>query len=140
MRNGTGLAFARRSKVGAVARIADRAAESTSWSPGEAQLSAATVRLPQESGHDRVPVDAVAAASLLGKVTVCPSWPAKACLVLAVAIESDGQALFAADSGRLRGDLLRRRGGYASRRSAAVRSVVARSPVWCAARCRKANG
>lgn len=92
--------------VGAVTRIADRAAESSQWSPREIELLAVTLRLLQEHGYDRLTLDAVAATARASKATVYRRWPTKAELVLAAFIEGIRQVAVPPDTGTLRGDLL----------------------------------
>jgi AcrR family transcriptional regulator len=92
--------------VGAVTRIADRAAESSPWSPRETELLAVTLRLLQEHGYDRLTLDAVATTARASKATVYRRWPTKAELVLAAFIEGVRQAAVAPDTGTLRGDLV----------------------------------
>ncbi len=84
----------------------DRPAESSPWSPREAELLAVTLRLLQEHGYDRLTVDAVASAARASKATVYRRWPSKAELVLAAFIEGVRQVAVAPDTGTLRGDLL----------------------------------
>lgn len=93
--------------VGAVTQIADRATESSPWSPREAELLAVTLQLLQEHGYDRLTVDAVAAAARASKATVYRRWPSKAELVLAAFTEGIRQVAVPPDTGTLRGDLLR---------------------------------
>jgi AcrR family transcriptional regulator len=92
--------------VGAVTRIADRAAECSPWSPRETELLAVTLRLLQEHGYDRLTLDAVAATARASKATVYRRWPTKAELVLAAFIEGLRPAEVPPDTGTLRGDLL----------------------------------
>jgi AcrR family transcriptional regulator len=89
-----------------VTRIADRCAESSPWSPREAELLAVTLRLLQEHGYERLTVDAVATSAHASKATVYRRWPSKAELVLAAFIEGIRQVAVAPDTGTLRGDLL----------------------------------
>ncbi len=84
----------------------DRSAESSPWSPREAELLAVTLRLLQEHGYDRLTVDAVANAARASKATVYRRWPSKAELVLAAFIEGIRQVAVAPDTGTLRDDLL----------------------------------
>jgi AcrR family transcriptional regulator len=93
--------------VGAVTRIADRAAESSPWSPREAELLAVTLRLLQQYGYDRLTLDAVATTARASKATVYRRWPTKAELVLAAFIEGVRQVAIPPETGTLRGDLLR---------------------------------
>jgi len=88
-------------------QTADRSAESSVWSPREAELLAVTLRLLQEHGYDRLTVDAVASAARASKATVYRRWPSKAELVLAAFIEGVRQVAVPPDTGTLRGDLLR---------------------------------
>jgi AcrR family transcriptional regulator len=88
-------------------QTADRSAESSPWSPREAELLAVTLRLLQEHGYDRLTVDAVASAARASKATVYRRWPSKAELVLAAFIEGVRQVAVPPDTGSLRGDLLR---------------------------------
>jgi AcrR family transcriptional regulator len=92
--------------VGAVTRIADRAAECSPWSPREAELLAVTLRLLQEHGYDRLTLDAVATTARASKATVYRRWPTKAELVLAAFIEGIRHTAVPPDTGTLRGDLL----------------------------------
>jgi AcrR family transcriptional regulator len=93
--------------VSAVTQTADRAAESSPWSPREIELLAVTLQLLQEHGYDRLTVDAVAAKARASKATVYRRWPSKAELVLAAFIEGIRQVAVPPDTGTLRGDLLR---------------------------------
>ena len=93
--------------MGAVTQIADRAAESSPWSPRETELLAVTLQLLQQHGYDRLTVDAVAATARASKATVYRRWPSKAELVLAAFIEGVRQVAVPPDTGTLRGDLLR---------------------------------
>ncbi|MGB8386613.1 TetR/AcrR family transcriptional regulator [Mycobacterium sp.] len=93
--------------VGAMTQTADRSAESSPWSPREAELLAVTLRLLQEHGYDRLTVDAVANAAHASKATVYRRWPSKAELVLAAFIEGIRQVAVPPDTGTLRDDLLR---------------------------------
>jgi AcrR family transcriptional regulator len=90
-----------------VTQIADRAPESSPWSPRETELLAVTLRLLQEHGYDRLTVDAVAATARASKATVYRRWPSKAELVLAAFIEGVRQVAVTPETGTLRGDLLR---------------------------------
>ena len=92
--------------VGAVTRIADRAADCPNWSPRETELLAVTLRLLQEHGYDRLTLDAVATTARASKATVYRRWPTKAELVLAAFIEGVRQAAVPPDTGTLRGDLV----------------------------------
>jgi AcrR family transcriptional regulator len=87
-------------------QTADRCAESSPWSPREAELLAVTLRLLQEHGYDRLTVDAVANAARASKATVYRRWPSKAELVLAAFIEGIRQVAVPPGTGTLRGDLL----------------------------------
>jgi AcrR family transcriptional regulator len=91
--------------VGAVTQIAD-CAESSPWSPREAELLAVTLRLLQQHGYDGLTVDAVAAGAHASKATVYRRWPTKAELVSAAFIEGIRQVAVPPDTGTLRGDLL----------------------------------
>ena len=91
----------------AVSQIADRDAESSPWSPREAELLEVTLRLLQEHGYDGLTVDAVAMTARASKATVYRRWPSKAELVLAAVIKGTGQVAVPPDTGTLRGDLLR---------------------------------
>jgi AcrR family transcriptional regulator len=93
--------------VDAVTQIADRAAESSPWSPRETELLEVTLRLLQERGYDRLTLDAVAATARASKATVYRRWPSKAELVLAAFIDGIRQVAVPPDTGTLRGDLLR---------------------------------
>jgi AcrR family transcriptional regulator len=93
--------------VGAVTQTADRAAESSPWSPRETELLAVTLQLLQQHGYDRLTVDAVAATARASKATVYRRWPSKAELVLAAFIEGIRQVAVPPETGTLRGDLLR---------------------------------
>jgi AcrR family transcriptional regulator len=90
-----------------VTQIADRAAESTPWSPRETELLAVTLRLLQLHGYDRLTVDAVATTARASKATVYRRWPSKAELVLAAFMEGIRQVAVPPETGTLRGDLLR---------------------------------
>jgi AcrR family transcriptional regulator len=93
--------------VGAVTKIADYEAESSPWSPREAELLAATLQLLQQHGYERLTVDAVAATAKASKATVYRRWPSKGELVLAAFTEGVRCAAVRPDSGSLREDLLR---------------------------------
>jgi AcrR family transcriptional regulator len=93
--------------VSTVSQIADRAAESSPWSPRETELLAVTLQLLQEHGYDRLTVDAVANVARASKATVYRRWPSKAELVLAAFIEGIRQVAVPPETGSLRGDLLR---------------------------------
>jgi AcrR family transcriptional regulator len=90
-----------------VTQVADPPAESSPWSPREAELLAVTLQLLQEHGYDRLTVDAVAAKARASKATVYRRWPSKAELVLAAFIEGIRQVAVPPDTGTLRDDLLR---------------------------------
>jgi AcrR family transcriptional regulator len=92
--------------VSAVTRIADRAVETSPFSPRETELLAVTLRLLQQHGYDRLTLDAVAATARASKATVYRRWSSKAELVLAAFIEGIRQVAVAPDTGTLRGDLL----------------------------------
>ena len=93
--------------VGAVPRIVEFAAESSPWSPREAELLAVTLRLLQEHGYDGLTVESVAATARASKATVYRRWPSKGELVLAAFIEGIRQVAVPPETGSLRGDLLR---------------------------------
>ena len=93
--------------VCAMTQTADRSAESSPWSPREAELLEVTLRLLQEHGYDRLTVDAVAGAAHASKATVYRRWPSKAELVLAAFIEGVRPTAVPPNTGTLRGDLLR---------------------------------
>lgn len=93
--------------VGAVPGIVDFAAESSPWSPREAELLAVTLRLLQEHGYDGLTMEAVAATARASKATVYRRWPSKGELVLAAFIEGIRQVAVPPETGSLRGDLLR---------------------------------
>ncbi len=82
-------------------------ADSSPWSPREAELLDVTLQLLQEHGYDRLTIDAVAAMARASKATVYRRWPSKAELVLAAFIEGCRQVAVAPGTGTLRGDLLR---------------------------------
>ena len=92
--------------VGAMKQTVDRSAESSPWSPREAELLAVTLRLLQEHGYDRLTVDAVAHTARASKATVYRRWPSKAELVLAAFTEGVRQVAVPPNTGTLRGDLL----------------------------------
>lgn len=87
-------------------RSAAHVAESSPWSPREAELLAVTLQLLQEEGYDGLTVDAVAATARASKATVYRRWPTKAELVLAAFIEGVRQVAVAPETGSLRGDLV----------------------------------
>ncbi|KLO35106.1 TetR family transcriptional regulator [Mycobacterium nebraskense] len=89
-----------------MSQIADRPADSSQWSPREAEVLAVTLSLLQQHGYDRLTVDAVAAAARASKATVYRRWPSKAELVLTAFIEGIRQVVVPPDTGTLRGDLL----------------------------------
>jgi len=89
-----------------VTQITGFAAESSPWSPREAELLAVTLQLLQEHGYERLTVDAVAATARASKATVYRRWPSKAELVLAAFIEGIRPVAVAPETGTLRGDLL----------------------------------
>jgi AcrR family transcriptional regulator len=101
------LGYHNRFIVDAVTQIADRAGQSSPWSPRETELLEVTLRLLQQHGYDRLTVDAVAATARASKATVYRRWPSKAELVLAAFIEGIRQVAVPPDTGSLRGDLLR---------------------------------
>jgi AcrR family transcriptional regulator len=90
-----------------VTQIADRATQSSPWSPRETEFLEVTLRLLQQHGYDGLTVDAVASAARASKATVYRRWPSKAELVLAAFIEGVRQVAVPPDTGTLRGDLLR---------------------------------
>src|ERR1700752_4435539 len=92
--------------VGTVTQISDHAAESSPWSPREAEFLEVTLRLLQEHGYDGLTVDAVAVTARASKATVYRRWPSKAELVLAAFIEGVRQVAVQPDTGTLRGDLI----------------------------------
>ena len=92
--------------VDAVTQIADRDAESSPWSPREADRLEVTLRLLQERGYAGLTVDAVAMTARASKATVYRRWPSKAELVLAAFIEGTCQVAVPPNTGSLRGDLL----------------------------------
>jgi AcrR family transcriptional regulator len=113
--------------VGAVTRIADRPAETSPWSPREAELLAATLQLLQQHGYERLTVDAVAATAKASKATVYRRWPSKGELVLAAFIEGCRQVAVHPDTGTLRGDLLvlgEVITAHATQHSATIRAVM----------------
>jgi AcrR family transcriptional regulator len=87
-------------------QTADPCADTSPWSPREAELLAVTLRLLQEHGYDQLTIDAVASAARASKATVYRRWPSKAELVLAAFIEGVRQVAVAPNTGTLRGDLL----------------------------------
>jgi AcrR family transcriptional regulator len=87
-------------------RSAAQAAESSPWSPREAELLAVTLQLLQQEGYDGLTVDAVAATARASKATVYRRWPTKAELVLAAFIEGVRQVAVAPETGTLRDDLV----------------------------------
>ncbi|MFW3115334.1 regulatory protein [Mycobacterium haemophilum DSM 44634] len=93
--------------MGAVTEMADRAADSSPWSPREVEFLEVTLRLLQQHGYDRLTVDAVAATARASKATVYRRWPSKAELVLAAFVEGIRQVAVPPETGSLRGDLLR---------------------------------
>ncbi|GAY15760.1 putative HTH-type transcriptional regulator [Mycobacterium sp. shizuoka-1] len=108
-------------------QIADHAADTSPWSPREAELLAATLVLLQQHGYERLTVDAVAAAAKASKATVYRRWPSKGELVLAAFIEGCRQVTVLPDTGTLRGDLLRLGEAitdHATRHSATIRAVM----------------
>lgn len=113
--------------VGRVTRIADRAMETSPWSPREAELLAATLQLLQQHGYERLTVDAVAATAKASKATVYRRWPSKGELVLAAFIEGCRQVAVHPDTGTLRGDLLvlgEVITAHATQHSATIRAVM----------------
>ena len=93
--------------MGAVTQVADRAAESSPWSPRETELLAVTLRLLQQHGYEGLTVEAVASTARASKATMYRRWPSKAELVLAAFIEGVRQVAVPPNTGTLRGDLLR---------------------------------
>ena len=93
--------------VDAVTEIADRATQSSLWSPRETEFLEVTLRLLQQHGYEGLTVDAVATTARASKATVYRRWPSKAELVLAAFIEGIRQVAVPPDTGTLRGDLLR---------------------------------
>jgi len=93
--------------VSGMTQTAARCAQTSPWSPREAELLAVTLQLLQEHGYDRLTVDAVASAARASKATVYRRWPSKAELVLAAFIEGVRQVAVVPDTGTLRGDLLK---------------------------------
>jgi AcrR family transcriptional regulator len=87
-------------------QTADQCADTSPWSPREAELLAVTLRLLQEHGYDQLTIDAVASAARASKATVYRRWASKAELVLAAFIEGVRQVAVAPNTGTLRGDLL----------------------------------
>ncbi len=113
--------------VGAVTWIADCPAETSPWSPREAELLAATLQLLQQHGYERLTVDAVAATAKASKATVYRRWPSKGELVLAAFIEGCRQVAVVPDTGTLRGDLLllgEAITAHAAQHSATIRAVM----------------
>jgi AcrR family transcriptional regulator len=90
-----------------VTQIADRATQSSPWSPRETEFLEVTLRLLQQHGYDGLTVDAVATTAKASKATVYRRWPSKAELVLAAFTEAIRQVAVPPDTGTLRGDLLR---------------------------------
>jgi len=109
-RYGNGLYYSNELMVGNVTQISDRAAESSPWSPREAEFLEVTLRLLQEHGYDGLTVDAVAMTAKASKATVYRRWPSKAELVLAAFSEGIRQVAVPPDTGTLRGDLARKHG------------------------------
>jgi len=96
-----------RSRVCSVPRVSGRPADTSPWSPREAELLAVTLQLLQQNGYDRLTLDAVATTAQASKATVYRRWPTKAELVLAAFIEGVREAAAVTpDTGTLRGDLL----------------------------------
>jgi AcrR family transcriptional regulator len=87
-------------------QTADQCADTSPWSPREAELLAVTLRLLQEHGYDQLTIDAVASAARASKATVYRRWASKAELVLAAFIEGVRQVAVTPNTGTLRGDLL----------------------------------
>ena len=95
------------SMVGAMTQTAAWSAQTSPWSPREAELLAVTLQLLQEHGYDGLTVDAVANTARASKATVYRRWPSKAELVLAAFTESIRQVAVPPNTGTLRGDLLK---------------------------------
>ncbi|TEA02649.1 TetR/AcrR family transcriptional regulator [Mycobacteroides salmoniphilum] len=76
------------------------------WTERESELLAATLRLLQKHGYDRLSVDEVASESKASKATIYRRWPSKAELVLAAFVEGMRAQLVRPDTGSLREDLL----------------------------------
>ncbi|MGV0037047.1 TetR/AcrR family transcriptional regulator [Mycobacterium colombiense] len=83
------------------------AASTSQWTTRELELLAATLRLLQEHGYNRLSVDAVATEAKASKATVYRRWPSKDELVLAAVSEATYAAVEPPHSGSLRSDLLR---------------------------------
>jgi AcrR family transcriptional regulator len=115
-------------------QTADRSADSSPWSPREAELLAVTLQLLQEHGYDGLTVDAVASTAHASKATVYRRWPTKADLVLAAFIDGVRQIAAPPDTGTLRGDLLQlgeKICQHANQHASTIRAVlveVARHP------------
>ena len=107
LRYGNALYYSKELMVGTVTQISDRAAESSPWSPREAEFLEVTLRLLQEHGYDGLTVDEVAMTARASKATVYRRWPSKAELVLAAFSEGIRQVAVPPETGTLRGDLLR---------------------------------
>lgn len=84
-----------------------RDAESSPWTPREAELLAVTLQVLQEHGYEHLNLDAVAARARASKSTVYRRWPSKSELVLAAFVEGMRHAVVAPETGTLRGDLIR---------------------------------
>ena len=87
-------------------RFADRAVQTSPWSPREAELLAVTLQLLQEHGYDRLTLEAVATSARASKATLYRRWPTKAELVLAAFVEGTRQAAVEPDTGTLARRLL----------------------------------
>lgn len=110
-----------------MSKIADYEAESSPWSPREAELLAATLQLLQQHGYERLTVDAVAATAKASKATVYRRWPSKGELVLAAFIEGVRCRAVRPNTGSLREDLLRLGEAiteHAAEHSATIRAVM----------------
>lgn len=79
---------------------------SSPWSPRERELLAATLKLLQQNGYERMTVDGVAAMAHASKATVYRRWPTKQKLVLAAVMESARRNIAVPDTGTFRGDLM----------------------------------
>jgi AcrR family transcriptional regulator len=76
------------------------------WTARERELLAATLRLLQRDGYDRLSLDAVATEAKASKATMYRRWPSKRDLVLAAFTEGIQVGMVAPNTGSLRGDLL----------------------------------
>ncbi|MCT7660722.1 TetR-like C-terminal domain-containing protein [Mycobacterium deserti] len=77
------------------------------WTPREAELLSATMKIVRERGYDGLTLDAVAATAKASKATIYRRWPTKAELVLTAFTEGCRSTMAAPATGTLRGDLLR---------------------------------